>query len=168
MPNDVERLRSSHSVSAVAAQFGVKLKRDGGELIACCPLHAENTASFTIFNGRDGVERFHCFGCNERGDVLDFVQKIKGVNLPEAIRILDGNKATPNVERRAVEPRDVYAGIKPIWPTTEIKQSEAVKLYNPKRADTEWAWGKFTPSMIFPYPMPRTSNSRLIRGGSFS
>ena len=73
---DIDRLRLENPLHDVAADFGVRLEKDGKEWIACCPFHQEDTPSFTIFPGKDGAERFHCFGCGERGDVLDFVQKI--------------------------------------------------------------------------------------------
>ncbi|TKB30721.1 MAG: hypothetical protein E5W81_32455, partial [Mesorhizobium sp.] len=109
---------------------------------------------FTIFKGKDHVQRFQCFGCGERGDVLDFVQGIKGVDLKEAISILGGGKAGPNIAPRKVEARDVYAGILPLFPEDEDKKIVAgrkVTLYNPKRAGTEREWGSFVPSMVFPY-----------------
>jgi hypothetical protein len=61
--SDVERLRRDMSLSSTAAQYGYKLTRNGQEFATCCPFHAEDTPSFTIFIGQDGVERFHCFGC---------------------------------------------------------------------------------------------------------
>ncbi|RJT42031.1 hypothetical protein D3227_04975 [Mesorhizobium waimense] len=151
MANDVERIRREVSLPATAESFGVRLEEDGKERVACCPFHADNTASFTIFTGNDHVERFHCFGCGERGDVLDFVQGIKGVDLKEAIRILGGGKAGPNITPRKVEARDVYAGIVPLHPAGEIVVGRKVTLYNPKRADTDREWGSFAPSMVFPY-----------------
>lgn len=157
LSSDVERLRRDVSLPDTAASFGVKLDKDGREWIACCPFHAEDTPSFTIFVGKDKVERFHCFGCPERGDVLDFVQKIKGVDLKEAIRILGGGQTDrPNVAPRRVEARDIYAGIEPIDPPdgAVIEPGKRVRLYNPKRAgpDSEGReWGGFAPSMVFPY-----------------
>ena len=35
-------------------------------------------------------ERFYCFGCGEGGDVLDFIQRVEGLSLSEAIARLDG------------------------------------------------------------------------------
>lgn len=151
MSSDIERLRRDISLSATASSFGVKLEKDGREWIACCPFHAEDTASFTIFVGKDKVERFHCFGCGEHGDVLDFVQQIKGVNLPEAKRILGGGEAGQNVARRQVEVRDIYAGIVPLDPPGELIVGKQFPLYNPKRIDTDMLWGRFTPSMVHPY-----------------
>lgn len=151
MSSDVERLRRDCSLSNTAAGFGVKLQRDGREFVACCPFHTEDTASFTIFTGNDGVERFHCFGCGERGDVLDFVRAIKGVDLREAIRVLDGDTVRPNVKPRVVQVRDIYEGITPLDPAGEIVAGKTVRLFNPKRVGTDTAWGEFAPSMVFPY-----------------
>ncbi len=36
-------------------------------------------------------QKFWCFGCGERGDVLDFVRKSEGLSLREAIARLDGS-----------------------------------------------------------------------------
>lgn len=159
MVSDVETLRRNVSLSSLAGQFGVPLKKDGAEWIACCPFHAEDTPSFTIFTGKDRVERFHCFGCSERGDVLDFVQKIKGVPLPDAIRILGGGMAGANVTPRVVEVRDVYADIVPLDHPGSIDPGERVKLYNPKRAGSEREWGSFVPSLVHPY---RRADGSLI------
>lgn len=152
MSSDVERLRRDVSLPDTAASFGLKLQKDGREYVACCPFHTEDTPSFTIFRGKDSVARFHCFGCGERGDVLDFVRGIKGVDLREAIKILGGASTGPNITPRRVEVRDLYAGIVPNDPPRELEPGQRVKLYNPKRADDpERAWGSFVPALIHPY-----------------
>lgn len=152
MASDVERIRRDVSLTQTALSFGVRLERDGEEYVACCPFHAEDTPSFTIFRGKDGVGRMHCFGCGERGDVLDFVQKIKGVDLKDAIRILGGDKTDrPNVSPRQVQARDIYEGIVPLDPPREIEPGQRVTLFNPKRAGTERETGSFVPSLIHPY-----------------
>lgn len=154
MASDVERLRRDVSLSDIAASFGLKLERDGSEFVACCPFHSEDTPSFTIFTGKDHVERFHCFGCGQRGDVLDFVQGVKGVDLKEAIKILGGGGRTErqNIEPRKVQVRDAYEGIIPLDPPAElIEAGKRVRLYNPKRRGSDREWGSFAPSMVFPY-----------------
>ncbi|MGJ5032247.1 VapE domain-containing protein [Bradyrhizobium sp. HKCCYLS2038] len=152
MSSDVERLRRDVSLPDTASSFGVKLEKDGDEFVGCCPFHAEKTSSFTIFVGKDHVQRFHCFGCGERGDVLDFVQKIKGVGLREAISILGGASVGPNVTPRQVKARDIYEGIEPIEPPANlIEVGKRVRIYNPKRKDDPSEWGGFAPSMVFPY-----------------
>lgn len=149
----VERLRRDVSLSSIAAQYGYKLTRNGQEFETCCPFHAEDTPSFTIFIGQDGVERFHCFGCGRKGDVLDFLQEVKGVDLPEAIRILDiSDTSRPNVRPRQIQARNIYEGITPVPPPADLLQAGArIRLYNPKRKGERSEWGAFAPSMVFPY-----------------
>jgi hypothetical protein len=153
MASDIERIRRDVSLSETAAQYGVALERDGREWVAPCPFHDEKTASFTVFTGKDNVERFHCFGCGAAGDVLDFVQKIKGLaTLPEVIAVLGGSRpAGENIRPVKMAARDIYADITPLDPTTEIEAGARVKLYNPKRAGLDTEWGSFVPSMVFPY-----------------
>src|SRR5215470_6828101 len=53
--------------------FNVELKRGGHDLICCCPIHEENTASFHIH-----VEKntWHCFGaCATGGSAVDLLLK---------------------------------------------------------------------------------------------
>lgn len=152
MSTDIERIRRDILLSETAARFGVKLEKDGYEFVACCPFHNEDTPSFTIFTGRDRVQRFYCFGCGKHGDIFDFVGLLKGVEFKEAKSILTGEATDrPNVARVEVPVRDIYAGIEPLNPAGQIEVGKRVPLFNPKRSGTEWEWGRFTPSMVFPY-----------------
>jgi len=144
---DIERLRSEVSLSNLAMDFGVALKKNGREWEGLCPFHDERTPSFSIFTGKDNVERFHCFGCGEKGDVIDFVKAIKGVEIKDAIAILGGETSRPNVEKKRIEARDPYAGIEVLTPTGGIRAGQTVRLYNPKRE----YWGSAVPAMVFPY-----------------
>src|SRR5947207_14528098 len=67
----------------------VVLHKSGKSLKGLCPFHNERTPSFYVFPERQG---WHCFGCNEGGDIFTFVQKNQGLDFPEAIHYL-GEKA---------------------------------------------------------------------------
>ena len=151
--SDIERLRREVSLPDLAMDHGVALQKNGTEWEGCCPFHNEHTPSFTIFTGKDGTERFFCFGCNEQGDVVDFVMKLKGVDTRQAIAILGGGQAGPNVKPRQVrEARDIYAGIEILPPVEGIAPGERLRLWNPKRAvEPGRGWGEIRPSMAFPY-----------------
>lgn len=152
--NDLARLRRDVSLASTVMQFGYKLTRNGREFESCCPFHAENTPSFKVYTGNDGIERFHCFGCGKQGDVLDFVREVKGVDLPEAIRLLGGGSSSsrPNIRPQPAPTLDAYAGIVPIPPPADTLQAgQRIRLYNPKRKGERSEWGAFAPSMIFPY-----------------
>jgi DNA primase len=53
----------------------VDLKRAGtGSWKGLCPFHSEKTPSFTVHEPR---QFFHCFGCDEKGDVISFLVKVE-------------------------------------------------------------------------------------------
>ncbi|MBQ8395087.1 MAG: DNA primase [Clostridia bacterium] len=63
----------------------VALDRKGGNYWACCPFHHEKTPSFSV---NEGEQFYHCFGCQESGDVIKFVQEIESTDFMGAVRIL--------------------------------------------------------------------------------
>lgn len=135
MAFDLDGIRRAVTISDTAARFGVDLKRDGAEFKGCCPFHKETTPSFTVFTAKTGIQRFHCFGCGESGDVLDFTMAIKGVTLPEAAEILGGTRNAPE-NRPAVqlEESNAYAGLTPVpFSSHPFKVGVETALYNPKR-----------------------------------
>lgn len=52
---------------------------------AHCPLHNEKTPSFTIYHDDN---HYFCFGCQEGGDNLKFLMKLKNMTFMEAINHL--------------------------------------------------------------------------------
>jgi len=46
----------------------------GGRHVGCCPFHKEATASFMI---KEHTNRFQCFGCGAKGDIIDYVTRIE-------------------------------------------------------------------------------------------
>ena len=63
-------------LSALMAQlgFGERVKKS-----SCCPFHEDSSASFSVYPGHDGEERWKCFaGCGE-GDAIDFLAKHRGI-----------------------------------------------------------------------------------------
>jgi len=61
----------------------VALKRAGADSMkGLCPFHDEKSSSFHV---RPNHGLFHCFGCNEGGDVYAFLQKIEHVGFVEAV-----------------------------------------------------------------------------------
>ena len=67
---------------------GVQLRGRGRVRQGVCPFHEEAEGSFTVYSDS---QRFYCFGCGLGGDVLDFLQRIENLSLPEALGRLEGS-----------------------------------------------------------------------------
>ncbi|HEY6373857.1 MAG TPA: CHC2 zinc finger domain-containing protein [Candidatus Sulfotelmatobacter sp.] len=64
----------------------VKLKKAGAQNFSgICPFHKEKTPSFSVHSTR---QYYYCFGCQEKGDVFSFVQKIENITFPESVRMV--------------------------------------------------------------------------------
>lgn len=63
----------------------VPLKKAGRNYQACCPFHNEKSPSFTVAPDK---QFYHCFGCGEHGNALDFLMKFDGLEFPEAVEEL--------------------------------------------------------------------------------
>ncbi|MBT9766254.1 LPD28 domain-containing protein [Clostridium sp. MCC345] len=73
--NVFEAVKQSVSTRDAAAFYGIEVKRNG---MACCPFHDDKNPSMKI------DQRFHCFGCGEDGDVIDFTAKLFDLSPKEA------------------------------------------------------------------------------------
>ena len=65
----------------------VQLKKGGANYMGLCPFHNEKSPSFTVSPTK---QFYHCFGCGEGGDVLDFVQKVDHLTFAESVERLAG------------------------------------------------------------------------------
>lgn len=82
---DIDQVRERTRIDDLVSQH-VTLRPAGvGSLKGLCPFHDEKTPSFHV---RPTVGRWHCFGCGEGGDVINFVQRINGVSFVEAVEHL--------------------------------------------------------------------------------
>ena len=93
---DLTALKQRHPLADVVSAAGVQLRGQGRVRQGRCPFHDETEGSFTVYGD---TARFHCFGCGASGDVLDFVQRVEGLPLPQAIRRLDGGAGLPSPAR---------------------------------------------------------------------
>jgi DNA primase len=86
-----QKIKSIDLLSVVQKE-GIQIRLNGKYNTALCPFHAEKNPSFTIFP----ENTFHCFGCGEHGDAVDFVRRLYGLNFKDALRHLgiDNNPLT--------------------------------------------------------------------------
>ncbi len=60
----------------------VRLTRRGREHLGLCPFHQEKTPSFTVSETKGF---YHCFGCGQHGNAIDFVMALEGLDFGQAI-----------------------------------------------------------------------------------
>lgn len=68
-------VRENLTARNVAEYYGLKVNRKG---MSCCPFHDDKTPSMKI------DQRYYCFGCGEKGDAVDYVSKMFGLNPKDA------------------------------------------------------------------------------------
>ena len=122
---DIAELKARHPLGDAVEAAGVVLRGKGRVRQGVCPFHEEAEGSFTVYAD---TEKFYCFGCGSGGDVLDFVQRMEGLSLPEAIRRLDGG--SPPVTAAAVRPTAARQPAAPaIPPRDPALLTAAVRFY---------------------------------------
>ena len=82
---DIATVREKARIEEIVGAH-VTLKSAGvGSMKGLCPFHDERTPSFHV---RPQLGLWHCFGCDEGGDVISFVQKIDHLPFAEAVEYL--------------------------------------------------------------------------------
>lgn len=84
MTDQIQEIKDKIDIVQFISEY-VPLKKAGRNWKALCPFHSEGTPSFMVSPER-GI--FKCFGCGVGGDVFAFLQKIEGIDFPEALNIV--------------------------------------------------------------------------------
>jgi DNA primase len=87
-PEEKERIKREVSIERLAEARGIKLRRVGRSLMGLCPFHDDRNPSLSI----DPVKNeWHCFGCDRKGDVIEWVKCAEGVSFHHALELLKRN-----------------------------------------------------------------------------
>ena len=122
---DIPALKARHPLGDTVEASGVRLRGRGRVRQGVCPFHDEVEGSFTVYADS---ERWYCFGCGLGGDVLDFIQRVENLSLPDAIRRLDGDPwLAPGAAPRPVPARRPRAS--PLPPRDPALLTAAVRFY---------------------------------------
>ena len=81
---DVRRVRDQTDIVRLITQH-TQLKKAGRQWSGLCPFHGEKTPSFSV-NAEKGV--FYCFGCQIKGDAIDFVREMEHLDFAGAVEYL--------------------------------------------------------------------------------
>ncbi|SFB69757.1 DNA primase [Nocardioides terrae] len=85
LEKSITEVREKAKIEDIVGEYVTLRNAGGGSLKGLCPFHDEKTPSFNV-NPSRGF--FHCFGCQEGGDVIAFLQKIDGLSFAETIERL--------------------------------------------------------------------------------
>jgi len=86
----IASVKNNTSFLSLLRQYGIETEKKGKSLFAICPFHnidghSENTASLSI----DPITNlYHCFSCNAKGNVIQFVMEMEKTTFPEAVERL--------------------------------------------------------------------------------
>lgn len=73
--NVFEAVKQSVTTRQAAEHYRIRVNRNG---MCVCPFHNDKNPSMKV------DKRFHCFGCQADGDVIDFAARLFGLNNKEA------------------------------------------------------------------------------------
>ena len=84
--NVFEAVKQSVTTRQAAEHYGILVGRNG---MCVCPFHDDKNPSMKV------DRRFHCFGCQADGDVIDFVSRLENVSPREAALMLAQDFSIP-------------------------------------------------------------------------
>lgn len=82
-------LKRQVSIEDVLVHYGLRdgLRQRRDELVGLCPFHKETRGSFSASTTKNA---FQCFGCNRKGNILDFVAFKEEVDIRQAALLIQG------------------------------------------------------------------------------
>jgi len=111
LSSTIDEIRNKADILQIVGEY-VPLKKRGKNYLGLCPFHSEKTPSFTVSPEK---QIFHCFGCNEGGNVFAFLMKIENISFSESVELL-GERVGIAVKKTGAPPalqsdKDKFIGI---------------------------------------------------------
>lgn len=78
-------MRERAPIADVIGEYLQLRNAGGGSLKGLCPFHDEKSPSFNVTPSKN---LWYCFGCNEGGDTISFLQRMESLNFVEAVETL--------------------------------------------------------------------------------
>ena len=125
---DVALVREKARIDEIVRDYVALKPAGGGSLKGLCPFHDERSPSFHVTPSRG---MYYCFGCQEGGDVITFVQKLDHLTFAESVEKLAG--------RTGVTLRYVEGGA-----GVNRQQGQRTRLVDANKAAAEFFVGKLT------------------------
>lgn len=149
--NPKDQVKENLSIVDVVSTY-IRLEKSGSQYRARCPFHNEKSPSFYVSPER---KSFHCFGCQQHGDIFTFVEKIENIPFFDALKILadragvqlldsQKSKEDSRIVTLLKDATDIFE--KNITHSPEAKQylmergltEESIKIFHIGYAKNEW------------------------------
>lgn len=109
---EIEQIKQRTNLEEYIRSQGIKLRKKGKQFFGQCPFHQDSNPSMSVDPQK---QLWNCFGCQQGGDIYEFVIKLKGVDFLAAHQLLGGvanlspikeatkDNATPEQEKEAAK-----------------------------------------------------------------
>lgn len=122
----IRELKSDPSLWQMVLARVPSLEQIGKEWKGICPLHEEDSPSFTL-RAEDGVWLFHCFGCGKTGNAIQLVEQVDRISFSEAVEkvasFVGWKEGKKNVEQTFSPLKEDKESIS--FPLERIREAEA-------------------------------------------
>ena len=82
----INRINDTADIVEIVSKY-VDLKQRGRNFFGLCPFHNEKTPSFSVAPDK-GI--YHCFGCGNGGNAVNFIMEYEKISFVDAIQELGG------------------------------------------------------------------------------
>ena len=81
----VDEIRSLNCLISVMQHYNMNLKKDNTGYYSNCVFHSDKTPSLRL-SDKCNKAIYHCFGCGQQGDILNFICKMENVDNITALK----------------------------------------------------------------------------------
>lgn len=90
-PDTIEQVRQATDIVDVVSEH-VSLRKQGRNMVGCCPFHDEKTPSFSVSPEK---QFYYCFGCGAGGNAIKFLMEIGQRSFSEVVLDLAQRSQVP-------------------------------------------------------------------------
>lgn len=155
--DDIQELIRKDLKSYLETKEGMKFNPHN---MALCPFHDDTKPSFSV-NQKDGTWVFHCFGCDKKGSIINFVMEKEGISKGKAIKHLKdyfGMKDKSN--KKQIDRVHFYKNEKGRKVFKKIKYSDGSWSLQHRNQQGRWIPGKGK-SKFIPYNLEKFKDNTM-------
>ncbi|MCT4594576.1 MAG: DNA primase [Anaeromicrobium sp.] len=119
----IDEIKSKNNIIDIISAY-TQLKQNGKNYKGLCPFHNEKTPSFIVSEDK---QLYHCFGCGQAGDVIEFISKKENLDFIDSLKFL-GNRVGINIEEKTLNKEEKKA-VEEKTKIYEINREAAIFYY---------------------------------------